>query len=464
MNKLLVTVALAISSICLAYAQDTAAPEGETGVVATETLQAAQEHNGSYIVKRYNLFFRINSPVIYEDFQDNAKTIATMRQDIEATLQMDGSVPDSLLILSTASPDGGYEFNKRLARNRAASTEKLLLEMFPQFKDAHIKVEYLEEDWDGLRQVLRAHPEFPQREEMMAVIEDDNDLQSKEYRLRALKQGWRYLVRNYIHALRNSSITLTVVMTADNKDDEYVVEEVERPKMEALQSIQPDPVRFEANLVENLMRRPLEVKFTKTILAARTNLLIPGLNFGVEVPIGMNWSIGLDYYYPWAVSAENKWCGEMLGWFIDGKYWITGDKYKWDVNSKLKGHAVGLYAGLGYYDYQKITNGVQGEYVDFGVDYTFALPVAQDKLRLEFNLGVGFIYTLYRPYYPSSDFEDLIKEPGVKYRTTNFIGPTRASVSLVYPITVPTKNPYIKLADKAQRKEARRNKRKGGDE
>ena len=52
----------------------------------------------------------------------------------------------------------------------------------------------------------------------------------------------------------------------------------------------------------------------------------------------------------------------------------------------------------------------------------------------------------------------------MKYRTTNFIGPTRASVSLVYPITVPTKNPYIKLADKAQRKEARRNKRKGGDE
>ena len=464
MNRLLVTAVLMFSSIFLASAQTTEDSGGNASGSSVETPQAAQEHSGSYVVKRYNLFFRINSPVIYEDFQDNAKTIATMRQDIEATLQMDGSVPDSLLILSTASPDGGYEFNKRLARNRAASTEKLLLEMFPQFKDAHIKVEYLEEDWDGLRQVLKAHPEFPQREEMMAVIEDDNDLQSKEYRLRALKQGWRYLVRNYIHALRNSSITLTVVMTADNKDDEYVVEEVERPKMEALQSIQPDPVRFEANLVENLMRRPLEVKFTKTILAARTNLLVPGLNFGMEIPIGMNWSVGLDYYYPWAVSAENKWAGEMLGWFIDGKYWITGDKYKWDVNSKLKGHAVGLYAGLGYYDYQKITNGMQGEYVDFGVDYTFALPVAQDKLRLEFNLGVGFIYTLYRPYYPSSDFDDLIKEPGVKYRTTNFIGPTRASVSLVYPITVPTKNPYIRLADKAQRKEARRNKRKGGDE
>lgn len=464
MNKLLVTVALAISSICLSYAQDTSAPEGASGVTATETQQADRGHAGSYVVKRYNLFFRINSPVIYEDFQDNAKTIATMREDIEATLQMDGSVPDSLLILSTASPDGGYEFNKRLARNRAASTEKLLLEMFPQFKDAHIKVEYLEEDWDGLRQVLRAHPEFPQREEMLAVVEDNNDLQSKENRLRALKQGWRYLVRNYIHALRNSSITLTVVMTADNKDDEYVIEEV-KPQMAELPAIQPDPVHFEPlPIVEILQRIPLEVKFTKTILAARTNLLVPGLNFGVEVPIGTNWSVGLDYYYPWAVSAQNKWCGEMLGWFIDGKYWITGEKYKWDVNSKLKGHAIGLYGGLGYYDYQKISNGIQGEYVDFGVDYTFAMPIANDKLRIAFNLGIGYIYTLYRPYYPSSDFEDLIKEPGVKYRTTNFIGPTRASVSLVYPITVPTKNPYIKLADKAQRKEARRNKRKGGDE
>ena len=464
MNKLLVTVALAISSICLAYAQDTAAPEGASGVTATETPQTYREHSGSYVVKRYNLFFRINSPVIDDDFQDNAKTIATMREDIEATLQMDGSVPDSLLILSTASPDGGYEFNKRLARNRAASTEKLLLEMFPQFKDAHIKVEYLEEDWDGLRQVLRAHPEFPQREEMMAVIEDDNDLQSKEYRLRALKQGWRYLVRNYIHSLRNSSITLTVVMTDDNKDDEYVVEEV-KTRMVEIPAVQPDPVRFEAPpIVETLKRIPLEVKFTKTILAARTNLLAPGLNFGVEVPIGWNWSVGVDYYYPWAVSAENKWCGEMLGWFIDGKYWITGEKHKWDINSKLKGHAIGLYGGVGYYDYQKRTNGIQGEYLDFGVDYTFAMPVANDKLRIAFNLGVGFIYTLYRPYYPSSDFEDLIKEPGVKYRTTNFIGPTRASVSLVYPITVPTKNPYIKLAEKAQRKEARRNKRKGGDE
>ena len=423
----------------------------------------AQEGSSRYVEKRYNIFFRINSPEIDRDFKDNARTIETMREDIQTNLQLDGAVPDSLLILSTASPDGGYEFNKRLARNRAKSTEKMLLEMFPEFKDAHIKVEYLEEDWDGLLQVLKAHPEFPQRDEMMAVILDDNDLQSKEYRLRALKQGWRYLVNNYIHALRNSSITLSVRMTATNADDEFVRE---KPKEEPLPAKEYSYTPTFEQPQSDINPAPVhEHKFRQTILAARSNLLIPGMNVGLEIPIGSHWSIGLDYFYPWFVSDENLWCGEMLGWFIDAKYWFPGKNSTWAPTSKLKGHAVGVYAGIGYYDYQKRTNGAQGEYLDLGIDYTYALPIANDQLRLEFNVGLGYIYTLYRPYYPSSDYEDLIKEPGIKYRSTNFIGPTRASVSLVYPITVPTKkNPYTKMVEREQRRVERQNKRKGGDE
>ena len=195
----------------------------------------AQESHNQHISKRYNIFFEINRFSFDKNFRDNARTIEIMREDIQTTLQMDGVLPDSLLILSTASPDGRYSWNQVLAKNRAANTKKLLLEMFPEFKDANIKVEYLEEDWDGLYQVLKANPQFPQREQMMAVIEDDNDVQSKEQRLRALKQGWRYLVNNYIYALRNSSITLSVVMTATNADDEFVRE---RPKPEPIPELQ----------------------------------------------------------------------------------------------------------------------------------------------------------------------------------------------------------------------------------
>ena len=107
MNRLLVSVLLCISAICMASAQETAAVEGERDGARIETDNSAQKRGSAYLEKRYNLFFRINSPVIDRSFKDNAKTIETMRSDIEATLEIDGVVPDSLLILSTASPDGG---------------------------------------------------------------------------------------------------------------------------------------------------------------------------------------------------------------------------------------------------------------------------------------------------------------------------------------------------------------------
>ena len=132
--------------------------------------QEATTVKRTFIEKRYNIFFRIDSPVIEYDFKENRHTIEQMVADIQTTLELNGAVPSQLLIMSTASPDGGYQHNQRLARNRAASTEKLLLELFPQFKDANIQVSFLEEDWDGLLQILKTHPEFPQREEMMEVI------------------------------------------------------------------------------------------------------------------------------------------------------------------------------------------------------------------------------------------------------------------------------------------------------
>lgn len=59
----------------------------------------ASQELTSHIQKRFNIFFRINSPVIDEDFKGNAETLAKMRADIDTTLMIDGTVPDSLLIL-----------------------------------------------------------------------------------------------------------------------------------------------------------------------------------------------------------------------------------------------------------------------------------------------------------------------------------------------------------------------------
>ena len=406
----------------------------ETGKVAPQTVAVTVVD--LHVQKRYNIFFEKGRSEIDTTFKDNGRTLRTMREDINTTLKIDGTAPESLLILSTSSPDGVREFNRLLASKRAKNTEKLLLTMFPQFKNAHIDVDYLEEDWDGLKQVLLAHQEFPQRERMLSIIDDQSAYDNKEAALRTCEDGWAYLVDNHIYSLRNSSVTISVI----GKHDEYT-------RTDPVAKVDPivySPVfQAPAKGIETYVAQEEHV-WKKTILQARTNLLVPGMNVGVEIPIKNNWSVGLDYYFPWIEPSKNTWCGEMIGGFIEGKYWFNSDKYRWTPDSKLKGHAVGLYAGLGYYDFQNKTKGSQGEFVDVGVDYTFGLPVAKGKLRIEFNFGLGWILTYYRPYTPSTDFSDLIKEPGVQQRSTNYFGPTRAGVSLAVPITVKTRKSPIK--------------------
>lgn len=427
--------------------------------LATVCFAQAVAEATPHIQKRYNIFFRINSPQIDSTFKTNARTISQLRSDLETTLAVDGTAPESIMILASASPDGPLAFNRQLAMNRAESAKNLLVGMFPQLDGADIRVEYIEEDWDGLLQVLKVHTDIPQRDEMLVALQDPDNV-SKKRRLKSLNAGWEKFVDEYVYALRNASITMKVVQTATNSRDEFVREPA--PTIEPVNySYTPTFPQLQNGTI--LVPEKDPVKFKKTILAARTNLLLPGMSVGIEIPIQEHWSVGFDYYYPWFVSSGNKWCVEMLGWFVDAKYWFTNDKTRWTPDSKLKGHGVGVYAGTGYYDFQNKTEGAQGEYINFGVDYTYALPVANDKLRLEFNIGLGFLKTWYRPYTPSSDYSDLIKEPGVKYRTTNFLAPTMAGVKLVWPITVTVKkSPYINMAKREQRSAERKANRAGG--
>ena len=408
-------------------------------IALVANLKAQQRDEGriQHVQKRYNIFFRINSPVIDRTFQNNDYILNKMKQDIDATLEVDGVLPDSLLILSTASPDGSYSFNRWLAAARAKSTKDYLLKMFPQFEDAHIEVKYLEEDWDGLRQVLKTDLNFPQREEMLAVLDYDSKVDDKEKALRALKKGWRYLVNNHIYALRNSSITLCLVMGEPDEFQRYIPVE---PAPATIEHVPEFTSPFVFNPEPRPYAQPIDLEWQKMIMAVRTNFIAPGQNIGIEIPIKENWSIVMEHWYPWFVSKNNRWCTEQMAWFLEGRYWLPGEKYAWTDTQKLMGHAFGVYLAGGYYDYQVKTHGKQGEYFNVGVDYTFSLPIAQHRLRLEFNIGIGFIYNQYRPYKPSSDFEDLIKDPGIKYKTSNFFGPTRGGVSLIVPIMAKYRN------------------------
>ena len=373
--------------------------------------------------KQYTIFFRINRWDIDTTFRGNGGTIRRMQAEIDSLISEGSITADSISIVSAASPDGGNAFNVWLSKKRGLSTMDLLEERYPDIDPEIIYIDPMGEDWSTFRRVVYEDRNIPARDELIALMESDLTNDEKEKVLRKMNPAFRYILKHHIYLMRASAVTFNVSVPM-----------VLMPPIAGPQALAEGP---EGNIlyrqVQPLPQAPVEKKM---ILAARTNLLVPALNVGVEVPVGYSWSVGADYYFPWWLARSNRYCAEMLGWFVDTKYWFGKDR---DEEDKLTGHALGAYAGFGYYDYQWEKSGNQGEYIDIGVDYTYAIPLAKDRLRMEFNIGLGWIHTVARHYTPTDDYTDLIKDPGIRHRKYNFFGPTRASVSLVVPIRVKVK-------------------------
>ena len=386
--------------------------------------QTAEPSNMSYVEKRYNIFFPINTSNVDSTFHKNSHTIRTIRQDIRNTFCADSTLHfemDSILIIATSSPDGSLEFNRNLARRRAESTSRLILELFPESAALNIKVQYVDEDWDGLRQILRADPDFPQRDVMLDIIESELTADAKEKALRNCKEGWANLVSNHIYVLRNSSISLNVL----GVQDEFATAQ----PLESLSAICYIPV-FEApeSGIIYLIREP-EPLTRKTFMAVRTNLLVPATNIGAEFCLGNSWSVGADYYFPWLCRKDDhKNAMQMLAWGVTGRYWLgKGRTYK----NRLLGHSVGLGTYIGYYDLERNYIGHQGEFASVCLDYMYAMPVFNNRMHLEFTVGLGYLYSYARPY-------DVFESGGKAFRegytkNIHWVGPLKAGVSLVVP-------------------------------
>ena len=168
---------------------------------------------------------------------------------------------------------------------------------------------------------------------------------------------------------------------------------------------------------------------SQTVLAVKNNLLYDlalAPNIEVEIPIGKRWSLNTEYKCPWWLNSKHDFCYQLLSGGMEGRCWL-GNRQKRD---RLTGHFIGLYAEGGIYDFQLRGDGYQGNYYRAaGVTYGYARQLAR-HFSLEFSLGIGYLTTEYKKYTPYEG--DIIWTNSGRY---NFIGPTKAKVSLVWLIT-----------------------------
>lgn len=170
-------------------------------------------------------------------------------------------------------------------------------------------------------------------------------------------------------------------------------------------------------------------------IAVKTNLLYDAsltVNAGIEVELAPKWSLDLSgNFNAWTLSHGKKW-----------KHWLVQPEVRYWLCDAFAGHFVGAHALAGQYNVGHIDMGTfdflgsdfsglkdhryQGWYGGLGIAYGYSWILGR-HFNLEAELGFGWLYTKYDTFECAGCGRKV--ERG---KTHNYVGPTKAAVSLVY--------------------------------
>ena len=181
--------------------------------------------------------------------------------------------------------------------------------------------------------------------------------------------------------------------------------------------------------------RPIDPD-TKPLFALKSNMLfwVAGApNFGLEYSFNDRWSLCGDYVAPWSSSFATGLYYQLMMINLEGRYWFG----KRENKPVMTGFFAGASIGGGYYDFMldNTRTGIQGEfYIMAGLSAGYSHSISSnDRVRLEYAIGLGYLQTRYRKYH-WDDFDYVLDAPRKQVWKTSIFGPTQAKVSLVYLI------------------------------
>ena len=367
--------------------------------------------------REFAIHYRFDKIDVDSTYMDNAATIDTIRFCLTHSVHI-----DSITVYAWASPEGGYPHNVWLSEKRAAAAKELLLELAAdttRLNEGKIKISPLAENWPGLIELVERDYRLPNRDKLLRILHAEGiGEETRKWRIKNLDGGytWNYLKRHYMKQLR--SATWVCVWTSVGAI---------MPLGPITDTLLPPPV----GLGRKVEAKPRPV--TNPNFAIKTNLLadlVTAVNVGVEVSIGEDFSAELHTYFPWWTAGPygNKYALQTLSLGGEFRWWFHNPYEK-----VLGGHFLGADVSGGKFDLQWDHEGCyQCYYRQAGISYGYSLPLTE-HFNLEFSMTLGYMGIDYQHYVPSPDYSILIRD-NFGAGTFHYWGPTRVTVSLVYPI------------------------------
>lgn len=128
--------------------------------------------------------------VVLMDFGDNSRQIARI-DSLTRALSKDRNVRiDTMRLSGYASPEGRYDYNTRLAANRAAAVKNYLVQHYGVPASAFV-TEGKSEDWNGLRQWV-SKSDLKNKKQVLNVIDSVKSADARDASLRRIDNSRTY--------------------------------------------------------------------------------------------------------------------------------------------------------------------------------------------------------------------------------------------------------------------------------
>ncbi len=377
--------------------------------------------------------YRIGSSTLERDYMDNARTLEDIRRSLTSKDVLAGL--DYIVVTSASSPDGNTAANERLAVARSLAMKSYLMRQYPYLNRDMIYTFSVGEDWSGLRKMVEENRYTPYRDEVLSVLDTPIGNDAKRAALKSIGggQAYRYMAANMLPKLRGAA-----AVTLHFKERSVIREVVVETQIVETHSV--DTVYVEKTVeVEKLVEKErIILRVTEyeqhPLFALKTNLLFDvasAINAEIEIPIGRRWSVAGEWIFPWWLYEQKQYALQAGNGNLEVKHWF-GDHTD---RTRLTGWFMGLYGGVGYYDLEWKDRGWQGEFLQLGLSAGYAHTISRNgNWRMEYTLGIGYMGTDYRKYASKKGEDDQWHLMRRSRGHREWIGPTRAKISLVWMI------------------------------
>ncbi|MFR9505995.1 MAG: hypothetical protein SNI32_07935 [Rikenellaceae bacterium] len=130
------------------------------------------------------LSFPIGKTAIVDTLGDNGEQLGRIEWLMDELINQQEFYVDSIILTASASPEGSFALNNRLAKGRALSLKERLVNRFGSDVDSLITVKWVAEDWTELCRLITAH-KIKNGEKIISIITSTTNPDSREYAIRS---------------------------------------------------------------------------------------------------------------------------------------------------------------------------------------------------------------------------------------------------------------------------------------